>query len=39
MAYNSGGFSMAEIGNFFGLDYSRVSRIVKYRRLGLLEDS
>jgi putative transposase len=32
MAYNSGGFSMAEIGNYFGLHYSRISRIVKNRR-------
>lgn len=32
-AYNSGLFSMREIGNYFGLHYSRVSRIVKSRRL------
>jgi putative transposase len=32
-AYNSGGFSMAETGNYFALHYSRVSRIVKNRRL------
>ena len=29
MAYNSGGFSMSEIGTYFGLHYSRVSRIIK----------
>ena len=37
MAYNSGGYSMSEIGNHFGLHYSRVSRIVKNQRLGLRE--
>lgn len=26
-AYESGGFSMREIGDYFGLHYSRVSRI------------
>lgn len=33
MAYGSGGYSMAEIGNHFGLHYSRVSRIIKNHRL------
>jgi putative transposase len=33
MAYDSGGFSMAEIGSHFGLHYSRVSRIIKNNRL------
>lgn len=33
MAYNSGGFSLVEIGNYFRLHYSRVSRIVKTRRI------
>ncbi len=28
-AYASGGYSMAEVGNHFGLHYSRVSRIIK----------
>ena len=28
-AYNSGGYSMKEIGDYFGLHYSRVSRILK----------
>lgn len=28
-AYESGGFSMKEIGDYFGLHYSRVSRIVR----------
>lgn len=32
MAYDSGGFSMAEIGKHFGLHYSRVSRIVQNKR-------
>ncbi|NQZ33820.1 MAG: hypothetical protein HRU06_21330 [Oceanospirillaceae bacterium] len=28
-AYQSGGYSLKEIGGFYGLHYSRVSRIVK----------
>jgi REP element-mobilizing transposase RayT len=32
-AYASGGYSLQEIGDHFGLHYSRVSRIVKQRRL------
>ncbi|HEX7028346.1 MAG TPA: transposase [Gammaproteobacteria bacterium] len=28
MAYNSGGYSMKEIGDYFGLHYSRVSKII-----------
>ena len=28
-AYQSGGYSMKEIGDYFGLHYSRVSRIIK----------
>lgn len=32
-AYNSGGFSMKEIGDYFGLHYSRVSRILKKTKL------
>lgn len=28
-AYASGGYSMKEIGNFFGLHYSRISRIIR----------
>ena len=39
MAYRSGGFSMAEIGNYFGLHYSRVSRIIKNHRLKLINVS
>jgi putative transposase len=39
MAYNSGGFSMEEIGNHFGLHYSRISRIVKNQRLKLIRES
>ncbi len=39
MAYNSGGFSMAEIGNHFGLHYSRVSRILKNNRLEKIRNS
>jgi putative transposase len=35
MAYLSGGFSMTEIGHYIGLHYSRVSRIIKNRRLEL----
>ncbi|MGB0468714.1 MAG: hypothetical protein ACPGF7_14445 [Pontibacterium sp.] len=31
-AYKSGGFSLKEIGEHFGLHYSRVSRIVKRQR-------
>ncbi len=34
MAYDSGGFSLAEIALHFGLHYSRVSRIIKKLRLG-----
>jgi DNA-directed RNA polymerase specialized sigma54-like protein len=33
MAYDSGGFSLAEIANYFGLHYSRISRIVKSQQL------
>jgi len=29
LAYKSGGYSMKEIGDYFGLHYSRVSRIIK----------
>ncbi|MEN8169443.1 MAG: hypothetical protein ABFS08_04395 [Pseudomonadota bacterium] len=29
MAYASGGYSMKEIGEYFGLHYSRVSRLLK----------
>jgi hypothetical protein len=32
-AYASGGYSLQEIGDHFDLHYSRVSRIVKQRRL------
>ena len=32
-AYASGGYSLQEIGDHFNLHYSRVSRIVKQRRL------
>jgi putative transposase len=32
-AYASGGYSLKEIGDHFGLHYSRVSRIVKKRRM------
>jgi putative transposase len=32
-AYASGGYSLKEIGDHFDLHYSRVSRIVKKRRL------
>lgn len=32
LAYNSGGYGMKEIGEHFGLHYSRVSRIVSNRR-------
>jgi hypothetical protein len=32
-AYASGGYSLKKIGDHFGLHYSRVSRIVKQRRL------
>jgi len=31
-AFKSGGYSMKEIGEFFGLHYSRISRIVKPKR-------
>ena len=31
-AYASGGYSLKEIGDYFGLHYSRVSRIVKQQR-------
>ncbi|GAB1233764.1 hypothetical protein UT5_01570 [Ferrigenium sp. UT5] len=31
-AYNSGAYSMKEIGNHFGLHYSRVSRIIAHQR-------
>jgi putative transposase len=33
MAYDSGGYGMKEIGDYFGLHYSRVSRIIKGRRM------
>lgn len=39
MAYNSGGYTMAEIGNHFGLHYSRVSRIIKNHRLDKIRNS
>jgi putative transposase len=32
-AYASGGYSLKEIGDHFGLHYSRVCRIVKQQRL------
>ena len=32
-AYASGGYSMKAIGDYFGLHYSRVSRIVNYERM------
>ena len=32
-AYVSGGYSLKEIGDHFGLHYSRVSRIVKQQQL------
>jgi hypothetical protein len=32
-AYASGGYSLKEIGDYFRLHYSRVSRIVKQQRL------
>jgi REP-associated tyrosine transposase len=32
-AYASDGYSLKEIGDYFGLHYSRVSRIVKKRQL------
>jgi putative transposase len=32
-AYVSGGYSLKEVGDHFGLHYSRVSRIVKQQRL------
>ena len=32
-AYASGGYSLNEIGDYFGLHYSRVSRIVNQQRL------
>ena len=32
-AYASGGYSLKEIGDHFGLHYSRISRIVEKRRL------
>jgi hypothetical protein len=32
-AYASGGYSLQEIGDHFDLHYSRISRIVKQRRL------
>ncbi len=32
MAYDSGGYGMKEIGEHFGLHYSRVSRIVSGQR-------
>jgi hypothetical protein len=39
VAYNSGGYSMAEIGLYFGLHYSRISRIIKNHRLKLVKYS
>ena len=32
MAYDSGGYGMKEIGEHFGLHYSRVSRIISGQR-------
>ncbi|MCF6211049.1 MAG: addiction module toxin RelE, partial [Gammaproteobacteria bacterium] len=32
LAYQSGGYSMKEIGSYFRLHYSRVSRIIGKRR-------
>ena len=29
LAYQSGGYSMQDLGRYFGLHYSRVSRIIK----------
>jgi DNA-binding MarR family transcriptional regulator len=29
MAYASGGYTMKEIGDYFGLHYSRISRLLK----------
>jgi len=29
LSYSSGGYGMKEIGDFFGLHYSRVSRIIR----------
>lgn len=34
LAYASGGYGLKEIGEHFGLHYSRVSRIVAMRREG-----
>ena len=31
LAYASGGYSMKELGNYFGLHYSRVSRIINLK--------
>ena len=33
-AYESGGYSMREIGEYFGLHYSRVSRIINRKAKG-----
>jgi len=32
LAYASGGYSMKKIGEYFGLHYSRISRILKARQ-------
>lgn len=32
-AYASGGYSLKEIGNYFGLHYSRISRIIQKQRI------
>jgi DNA-directed RNA polymerase specialized sigma subunit len=37
-AYASGGYSLKEIGDHFGLHYSRVSRILKQRRMAKRKD-
>jgi putative transposase len=36
-AYQSGGYSMKELGNYFGLHYSRVSRIIS-QYMGIAKD-
>jgi transposase len=36
-AYASGGYSLKEIGDHFGLHYSRVSRILKQQRLAKIK--
>jgi putative transposase len=32
LSYASGGYSMKEIGDYYGIHYSRISRIIKNRR-------